>query len=228
MNFRCAAPMRLRRCDCKETSAYPSPEVESNHPLGLSNPERLALKPPIDGSKLEISGESIWPVNSRLASVPSGMAVQVKKGKALDALSLTPLIDVVFLLLIFFLVATQFAQDDEQLPIKLPSASHAVPMTVEPDELVVSIGENGAYRARGQQVDLKQLETIIGQAVADNPLRQTVILRGDRRVAFQSIVSVLDLLTRLKVPAYRITTDDAASDAGSAKVPGARSEDGMP
>ena len=61
------------------------------------------------------------------------MSVRIQKGKALEALNLTPLIDVVFLLLIFFLVATQFSQDDQQLPIQLPSAKNAVPMTVAPE-----------------------------------------------------------------------------------------------
>ncbi len=148
------------------------------------------------------------------------MTIRIQKGRSLEALNLTPMIDVIFLLLIFFLVATQFSQDDEQLPIKLPSASNAVPMTVEPDELVVSIGEDGTYAVRGERLNLVRLETVIAQAVANNPLRQAVIVRGDRRVAFQSIVAVLDLMGKLKVPSYRITTEEpgspdvSSSDAG--------------
>ena len=48
------------------------------------------------------------------------MAVKIKKGNALSALSLTPLIDVVFLLLVFFLVTTRFAQEDYELSVVLP------------------------------------------------------------------------------------------------------------
>lgn len=144
------------------------------------------------------------------------MSIQIRKGRALDALNLTPLIDVVFLLLIFFLVATRFSQEDEQLPIKLPSARSAVPMTIRPEELVVSIGEDGVYIVRGERVALEQLEGILTQAIADNPLSQTVILRGDKRVAFQSVVSVIDLCNRLKVPSYRITT---ASDEATTGQP---------
>ncbi len=72
------------------------------------------------------------------------MAIQIQKGRALDALNLTPLIDVVFLLLIFFLVATRFAQEDRELPVQLPAASSAMPMTMEPQELVVNIDQNGS------------------------------------------------------------------------------------
>lgn len=145
------------------------------------------------------------------------MAIEIKKGRALDSLNLTPLIDVVFLLLIFFLVATQFAQDDEQMPIKLPSASSAVPMTVEPDELIIAVAEDGTYGIRGRRVTIQEVESLVRQAVADNPVQQTVIIRGDRRVAFQSVVSLLDLLAKCKVPSYRITTDmeDTQSTKGA-------------
>lgn len=134
------------------------------------------------------------------------MPIQLNKGRALDSLNLTPLIDVVFLLLIFFLVATQFSQDDQQLPIKLPSARNALPMTVVPEELVVNIGADGSYMVRGERVQAERLEAILAQSVADNPVQQTVILRGDRRTEFQSVVTVIDMCNRVKVPSYRITT----------------------
>ncbi|MCE2812918.1 MAG: biopolymer transporter ExbD [Planctomycetaceae bacterium] len=141
------------------------------------------------------------------------MSFKIQKGKALDALNLTPLIDVVFLLLIFFLVATQFSQDDQQLPIQLPSAKNALPMTVQPEELVVSIGQDGTYMLRGQRLSLEQLEPLLAKSVLDNPVQQTVILRGDKRVEFQSIVSLIDLCNRLKVPSYRIIAQDEAIDS---------------
>jgi biopolymer transport protein ExbD len=136
------------------------------------------------------------------------MAVQIKKGKALDALNLTPLIDVVFLLLIFFLVATRFAQDDRELPVKLPSASSALPMTMEPAELVVNVDSQGQYMVQGERMSLERMESVIQKAVADNPINQLVIIRGDRNVAFQAIVSVMDLCTKLKVPSYKISTEN--------------------
>ncbi len=136
------------------------------------------------------------------------MAIQIKKGKALESLTLTPLIDVVFLLLIFFLVATQFAQDDEQLPIQLPSAANALPMTLEPDELVVAVGEDGTYVVHGRRIPIEEVEILVRQAVTDNPQRQTVIIRGDRRVPFQHVVALLDMMHRLRVPSYRIAAED--------------------
>jgi biopolymer transport protein ExbD len=140
------------------------------------------------------------------------MAIQIKKGRALDALNLTPLIDVVFLLLIFFLVATRFSQDDRELPVQLPSAASAVPMTAEPTEMVVNVDATGQYMILGERMGLDRVEMVMRRAVADNPLNQMVIIRGDRTVAFQAIVSIMDLCTKLKVPSYKISTE---AEAGS-------------
>ena len=138
------------------------------------------------------------------------MATHIKKSRALDSLNLTPLIDVVFLLLIFFLVATRFAQDDRELPVQLPSAASAVPMTVEPTELVVNVDSSGQYMILGERMALEKVESTLQRAVADNPVNQMVIIRGDRNVAFQAIVSVMDLCTKLKVPSYKISTEAEA------------------
>jgi len=135
------------------------------------------------------------------------MAIQIKKGKALDSLNLTPLIDVVFLLLIFFLVATRFAQDDRELPVQLPSAASAMPMTAEPTELVINVDAAGQYMILGQRMTLDKVESALKRAVVDNPINQMVIIRGDRNVAFQAVVSVMDLCTKLKVPSYKISTE---------------------
>ncbi len=134
------------------------------------------------------------------------MAIQIQKGRALDALNLTPLIDVVFLLLIFFLVATRFAQEDRELPVQLPAASSAMPMTMEPQELVVNIDQNGVYFVNGSTMDAVGLEKMMSQAVTDNPLNQSVIIRGDRRVALQHVVTVMDLCNKLGIANYKVST----------------------
>jgi len=155
------------------------------------------------------------------------MSFQIQKGKALDSLNLTPLIDVVFLLLIFFLVATQFAQDDQQLPIKLPSAQSAVPMTIEPEEIVVHIARDGSMMVRGKLVDISELEALLRQSVVDNPIQQIVVLRGDKRVEFQTIVTLVDLCNRLKIPSYRFTTA-SPSDVEQGSSDGVSAVEGVP
>lgn len=134
------------------------------------------------------------------------MAIQLRRGKALESMNMTPLIDVVFLLLIFFLVATRFAQEDRELPVQLPSASNAMPMTMEPQELVVNVDETGRYYVNGKTLDAGGLEQLMQSSVADNPLNQSVVIRGDRKVSLQYIVTVMDLCTKLGIANYKITT----------------------
>ncbi len=134
------------------------------------------------------------------------MSLQVKKSISAAALSLTPLIDVVFLLLIFFLVATQFAQEDLQLPVKLPSAASALPMTIDPEVMIINVSDDGRYFVEGEYLTVEQLQDKITQAVSDNPINQTVVIRGDRQVPYQSIVNVLDVCHAAKVPSYKLTT----------------------
>lgn len=134
------------------------------------------------------------------------MTVRIDKGTALASLSLTPLIDVVFLLLIFFLVATRFAQEDRELDVVLPSASEARPLTETPRELFVNIDREGHYFVDGRKVTADEVERVLNQAVANNPASQSIVIRADKRVAFDYVVTVMNLCNRAGVRDYSVTT----------------------
>ena len=121
------------------------------------------------------------------------MSVRIKQGRALGVLSMTPLIDVVFLLLIFFLVASRLSQEDQELDIPLPSAANAMPMTEEPQEMVVNIDQRGSIFVNRQYMGTEQFEQLLRQSVLNNPLGQSVIIRADRRVPLQTPVNVMDI-----------------------------------
>ena len=97
------------------------------------------------------------------------MSVKFDKGTALSSLSLMPLIDVVFLLLIFFLVATRFAEEEREMAIVLPSASEAKPLSAKPKEIFVNIDKDGRYVVQHKVVDLGQLEAVLVRASINNP-----------------------------------------------------------
>jgi biopolymer transport protein ExbD len=134
------------------------------------------------------------------------MAVNIKHGRALGALSMTPLIDVVFLLLIFFLVASRFAQEDRELDVILPSASSAVPLTVQPTELFVNVDHEGRFFVAGKFLDADEVRAVLEQAVANNPVNQSVIIRADERVPFRAVVTVMDLCNQTGIYDYSVTT----------------------
>jgi biopolymer transport protein ExbD len=138
------------------------------------------------------------------------MAVQVKSSQALSALNLTPLIDVVFLLLVFFLVASRLSEEDRKLDVVLPSAGSAQPMTAEPREIIVSVDQAGKFFLDAKMVSEQELKRILERAVADNPAQQSVIIRGDRRAAFQYVVTIMDLCNQAGVTNYSVTTAEGS------------------
>ena len=134
------------------------------------------------------------------------MAVKIKKGRAGDLFNLTPMIDMVFLLLIFFLVASRFEQEDHQLDIVLPSASEARPLTSRPQELFVNVDERGRYFVDGRVVTVDEVEQFLTRAARNNPLSQAVVIRADKRVVFDAVVAVMNLCNKAGIRDYSVTT----------------------
>lgn len=134
------------------------------------------------------------------------MSVKINKGRALDGINMTPMIDCVFLLLIFFLVATRFEEMEREMNVVLPQASEAMPLTAKPKELFVNVDREGHFIVRGQQLTPPELLSIFQQAAADNPGRQTVIIRADKRCVWEHVVEVMNLCNKAQIRDYRVTT----------------------
>ncbi|MBQ2822650.1 MAG: biopolymer transporter ExbD [Thermoguttaceae bacterium] len=136
------------------------------------------------------------------------MAVKIRKGSALASLSITPLVDVVFLLLIFFLVATKFDEEDHALDIQLPEASEAVPIWSEPQSLVVNVNRLGEYFISGRKISQEEMEPILKNAWKNPVEDSSVIIRGDARAPFGTIVTVADLCRKLDINYSTITREE--------------------
>ena len=93
-----------------------------------------------------------------------------------DTPNLTPVIDVVFLLLIFFLVATRFDQEERELDVELPEVVQAQPVSMT-QGLIINIGRDGTFKVVAQEYNEQQLATIIREAKKNNP-HQTALIRG--------------------------------------------------
>jgi len=107
------------------------------------------------------------------------VSVTIPKGRLGTGLEMTPMIDIVFLLMIFFLVASKLDQDDRALDVVLPQAAAAQPLTTRPREFVINIDRAGNYFAGARPVRLEELTELLVQAAANNPAQQTVIVRAD-------------------------------------------------
>jgi len=105
---------------------------------------------------------------------------------------MTPLIDMVFLLLVFFLVATTFHQTEREMQIALPEAAFTGPISTALREIIINVDADGSIIVSGRTIEPDDLRAIVEQAVEANP-DQKVTLRGDRDTAYANIVRVLDI-----------------------------------
>jgi biopolymer transport protein ExbD len=103
-----------------------------------------------------------------------------------------PMVDVLFNLLIFFLLATTIAQVEREMQIALPFATSAGPISTALREIIVNVDAEGRILVAGRPIEAAALRTLIADAVKANP-EQKVTVRGDRTVAYGTIVGVLDL-----------------------------------
>ena len=120
---------------------------------------------------------------------------------------MAPLIDCVFLLLIFFLVATTLRKIERELPIELPQSAAAMDVAQVQGRLVISLDSIGGIHIGGEPVPLSVLHERLRSAAARNP-NQRIRIDGDRRAPFQAVVHIVDLcqfegLTRVSIRAAK-------------------------
>lgn len=119
--------------------------------------------------------------------------------------NLTPLIDVVFLLLIFFMVSTTFIRESE-IELTLPEAS-AEARENPVDVIEIAIDANGRFFVNGNALINTQLETIRQALISVRPVdvEPVVVISADANASHQAVVSVMDAarqvgLTRITFP----------------------------
>ena len=120
--------------------------------------------------------------------------------------NLTPLIDVVFLLLIFIMVSTTFEQQS-RIQIELPEAT-ATPTETEDESLEIVIDAQGRYFIGERQVvnsELKTLKAAISKAVNGRE-SLTVIIRADASTPHQAVITALDATSQLGLTRISLAT----------------------
>ncbi len=108
------------------------------------------------------------------------------------SIELTPLIDVMFLLLIFFLVATTFHQEEREMQIALPYAEAAGPISAHLRELIINVDREGHIVVGGRVHTPDEVRELVERRVEANA-EQKVAVRGDRATAYANVMRVLDI-----------------------------------
>ena len=104
---------------------------------------------------------------------------------------LTPMIDVVFLLLCFFVTSQIFAQWETEIDIALPTAATGGMPQRLPGEVIINVMADGTAVVNGQTLDDGQLRAMMDRLVQLFP-GQPVLLRADKATAYEHVVRVLD------------------------------------
>src|SRR5262245_33220077 len=104
--------------------------------------------------------------------------------------NLTPMLDVVFVLLLFFMVATTFATREKEISIDLPRADAGEVAKEVPKELIINVFQDGHTTLGGRTVDDAGLADALRRAAETSP-ETPVNIRGDRLAHHEQIVKVM-------------------------------------
>jgi biopolymer transport protein ExbD len=107
------------------------------------------------------------------------------------SMQLAPMIDIVFLLLIFFIVTWQYTRSETELSVSVPTAEEGVQKNRLRGEIIINVMADGSLKVEGSVVDLAQLRQKLS-LVAKQFKNQPVRIRGDGGVNYQRIVEVID------------------------------------
>ena len=116
---------------------------------------------------------------------------------------ITPLIDVVFILLIFFIVTSVFKKEELALMLDLPK-SNAKEMEIQKEQVFIELSQN-KLAIKGIEVSFESLEDNL-KAIKDK--EKPVIVRIDKKVEYERVVKVLDLLQKYNLSNLALVTNE--------------------
>lgn len=131
------------------------------------------------------------------------------------SINLTPLIDVVFLLLIFFMVTTTFTRET-RLSVNLPEADGA-PAEENADQVEILVSQGGGYSINGRPLVNSRLETLMSglEQVTQGDRNVTLILIADAEATHQAVVTAMDAIGRSGFFRLSIATRKPGEDEGA-------------
>ena len=122
--------------------------------------------------------------------------------KPYDSINVTPMLDLAYVLLVIFIIMTTATV--QGLSINLPKPSNK-PSLDKKEVRIIQVLPDGSLRLNGVGVTARELEAQLLAAKARDP-EVPVVLKGDARAAYQSVVAVLDLTGRIGIGSVGLVT----------------------
>ena len=118
------------------------------------------------------------------------------EGEENFSLDLTPLVDVVFLLLIFFMVSTVFIDFKRQVDISLPSSKSSAPSEViEPVKVELTVDRQ--IFLNGEKISLEEFESALSRISPSK--KKSAIIRADKNLPYGNVIKVMGMLQSAKI-----------------------------
>jgi biopolymer transport protein ExbD len=119
------------------------------------------------------------------------MKREMKRSKLIAEINITPFTDVVLVLLIIFMIATPFIYQSS-MKVQLPQASKSEEVS---RDIIININARGEVFLEDKRLDLDTLKYKLRAMVRSKP-DASVIINGDKNVKYDSVIQVMDVLTR--------------------------------
>ena len=119
------------------------------------------------------------------------MKIAVRKRRA-PSIIIVSLVDILTILLIFFVVSTTFKKDQPEVQINLPDSKTSTKTASEQEHAIVSVNETDEIRLDGQVIEADQLEAAVRNLSSSR--KATLALQADKKASFGTIIKVMDAL----------------------------------
>ena len=132
------------------------------------------------------------------------MRRRARKQSLPPQLMLSPMIDMIFLLLVFFIVSTMYMSEIKTIPIRLPVAQNSE--TVSKTNYAVTVKKDGVLYLEDNKIEMKQL---VANAAAESKRDAafSVIIRADGEANYKTVIKLMDELKGAGVTRFGLATD---------------------
>ena len=123
------------------------------------------------------------------------------------SVQMASLMDVIFLLLCFFVTSSVFSQWETEISIALPTAKSATVPGRMPGEIILNLNEKGDVSINGQKLTLAEVTERLARIAKLYP-GQPVVIRADKSSAYEQLVSLIDACRAADVWNFSLATQD--------------------
>ncbi len=142
------------------------------------------------------------------------MKFKVETRPKVPVLALTSMLDVIFLLLCFFVTASVYSQWESEISVRLPRAATADEPHRLPGEIIANITKDGTVRVNGVALTIEDLTARLARISAFYP-DQAVIVRADRQTPYDALIKVLDACRAANVWNFSFATAPEGAGGGA-------------